>query len=183
MRRLAFAFAFVSIACGSGGSSSLQGPGSFAPNAVVAVRESFGNGAEVQDVVAIDFLSTSPAFNCSQIDAGFPDSGVLRDELTLLLGQDPMIALGTYEVIDPEIFSGSTQYASAVAAAVLVGPTDPPSLSFDEKAKSVSGTVTLTKVGGEFAGSFTVTMQSVFDGGQSTLTGSFDTSEVCIEPL
>jgi hypothetical protein len=41
----------------------------------------------------------------------------------------------------------------------------------------------MTKVGDEWAGNFDVMLLSSTDGGQTSLSGNFDTTEVCVEQV
>jgi hypothetical protein len=61
----------------------------------------------------------------------------------------------------------------------LFQPTDPPSGFILGNESSLSGNVTLTSVGSEWAGSFSTVLQ-LFDGGQAQLSGTFDTTSTCV---
>jgi hypothetical protein len=179
MRSLApllFAF-FAAAACGGSSSGSLQGPGSFAPNAAVAARD-LGDAGIVPFVVEVILGNSSPAFTCTDFDAGVPASAIVNGEVNLLIAQAPTLQAGTFSITDPMTLETADVPAAGFAAVQLFGPTSPPGNSEMETETSVSGSLTLTKVGDEWAGSFTATMVDSASA-SSTLTGTFDTSNIC----
>jgi hypothetical protein len=177
---LLFAF-FVAAACGaSSSSSSLQGAGSFTPNAVNALKLFFPDGGIEQDFVGLSLTNTTPAFTCAFLDAGYPDSGIFEGEVALFIGQSPTIKAGTMSITDDNtfFFGSSPPYPeTGIAFIGLSGPTIPPGNQALTSSGSISGTLTLTKVGGDWAESFSATM--IGHGGQSPLSGAFDTSSTC----
>jgi len=108
-------------------------------------------------------------------------SGIFEGEVKLFIGQSPSVKMGTIGITDENTFlgfyGGSPPYPQAGIAYVgLSGPTAPPSSQGQGSTSSISGTLTLTKVGSEWAGHFTATMVGA-DGGQ--LSGTFDTTSTC----
>jgi hypothetical protein len=180
----------LSAACGASGCcltvasdgdyGSLQGSGSFSPNAVLAVVQPADGGGDGSETAIVDLVSSTPAFICADESASTtsPDSGVLFGSVRVWVLQTGEIKPGTFNLTDPET-SLEVPTDAGTAFVYLSGATSPPSTSFRSVAASVSGTVTLTKVGDEWAGSFTATMLSDIGAEQSALTGSFDTRTVC----
>jgi hypothetical protein len=168
-------------ACDGGGSplaGSLQGPLSFTPNAVLATVLSLPDGGIDSSYTTILFADSDPAFACEVLRGKFPDSGTIQGLFTIELQQvgAPVLA-GTYPVwpigagIPPPTLKTLVQLS-------LYGPASGVSPPVQGVAAGNSGTVTLTKVGSEYAGSFSATVVQP-DGGESTLAGSFDTTKVC----
>ncbi len=180
-----FAFS-VATACGGSSSGSLQGPGSFSPNGSLALQVLTDQGGIAPYAVEIVLVNSTPTASCEILDAGLPTTGIVRGEVNVLIAQSPALAAGTYSITDPGTFDqtiGTGIPSSGIASVTVDGPTNPPSgAEQGETESSVSGSLTLTKVGTEWAGNFTATMTDS-SGGSSALSGSFDTSNMCVTQL
>jgi hypothetical protein len=174
---LLFAF-FVAAACGGSSSNSLQGPGSFSPNGSMALQFLDGGGGIEPYEVEVILSNSTPGFTCADFDAGFPVSAILNGSVDLLIAQVPTLQTGSFSITDPGTFLGGNVPSVGFAAIEVRGPTTPPSNREQETASSLSGSLTLTRVGNEWAGTFTA-MMLVADAGPGTLTGTFDTSNIC----
>jgi hypothetical protein len=158
------------------GQGTLDGLLSFAPDAVLVFVRSLPDGGVDTSITDIDFTRSTPVFTCADYGGQFPDAGLLEDALDIELQTYPgQIPAGTYSI-------ASTVNGCAGAFCnflSLYGATDPPSSVPAGLAGGVSGSITLTKVGAEYAGSFTAVV-AFEDGGESELSGTFDTTTVCL---
>ncbi len=176
MRYFALPILFA-LGCGGASSptsptdtSSLTGPLAFQPNSTVVVEAALAGGPVFDSMADIDLVNSSPPIDCKLLDAG---GGVAQSaEVTVQLGQTGGIAPGTFNVTNYQTFSSSPFFTS-LAYLRVGGPTT-------TLAESFSGTVTMTKVGDEWAGNFDVMLLSSTDGGQTSMSGHFDTTEVCV---
>ena len=168
---------------GTGGALSLlHGDLSFAPNAVLVGIRSRSDGGIDTSSTDITMASSTPPFACEFVAANLPDSGVIRDLLDIDLRAitTDAISIGTY-------FISSSRDESATDGGVIVllflyGPSSSLPSTPEEIAAGVSGTITLTQVGATYSGFFSASVLLIPDGGESVLSGSFDTSLVCGRP-
>ncbi len=142
-------------ACGGSSFGSIQGSGSFTSNASMAVRD-LSEGSIVQGYIVISLSSSTPAFSCIGLDAGFPSSGTIDGILDIFVEKSSALDAGTVAIGDSTAFYGSLPdgTAAGLAFVTLADATKPPSNATQAYTESVSGTLTLTKVGTEWAGSF-----------------------------
>jgi len=119
--------------------------------------------------------------SCAFVDAGPPDSGLIfTGYVQVLVANDTAIQTGSYDVVAQSAFFAEENHPDGgVAFVELFPPTDPPSGVVSGIESSLSGNVTLTSVGNEWAGSFSTVLQ-LFDGGQAQLSGTFDTTSTCV---
>jgi hypothetical protein len=171
----------LAAACGGSSSNSLTGVGSFSPNGSVALRILADDGTIAPYAAGVVLVNSTPTVSCEVIDAGLPTNGVIRGEVDILMAQSPALAVGAYSITDPSTFGetiGTQIPTSGIASVTVYSPTNPPTDQSQKTETSVSGSLTLTKVGTEWAGNFTATM--AIDGGTDALSGSFDTSNMCV---
>ena len=170
--------------CSSGAGvspSTLQGAGSFVPNAVLAEQVRLRDGGMLQGFAEINIENTTPAESCAFIDAGPPDSGLIfTGFVQLLVASNTPIQNGSYEIVAESAFVEEENHPDGgIASVELFQPTDPPSGMVLGTESSLSGNLKLTSVGNEWAGSFSTVLQ-LFDGGQAQLSGTFDTTSNCV---
>ena len=181
LRGVVFALGIGLSGCGGGG-SSLQGPLAFTPNAVIAAVGTLPDGGIDSSLVAIGFANSSPAFVCQYLFGNFPDSGVVQDLLQIEIQTlNGPVAVGTFPINSSVVEGAPADGGQLVLLKVSTDPPFRPATWDRGLAAGVSGSITFTKVGSEYAGSFTAVVVQE-DGGQSTLGGSFDTSVVCPGP-
>ena len=161
------------------GTGSLQGPGTFTPNAVVALIPIFSDGGIDPTAVQILLSSGTPSFSCSILDAGY--SGIVDGLAVLLIQTVGNLPLTT----GPLPMGGDTSIhedAGGYGFLTMYGPTSPPSSGFQAIGGSLSGSLTVSSVGSDWAGNFSTSIYNLSDGGQLQITGSFDTSVICQVP-
>jgi hypothetical protein len=142
------------------------------------VRYLDGGSGITPYLIEVILGSSTPPYTCADLDAGIPASVVVHGGLALYVAQSPTLLPGTFAITDPDTFKSTDVPSVGFATIELFGPTSPPTNDETETESSLSGSVTLTKVGDEWAGSFTAMM---IDGASvsSTLSGTFDTSNIC----
>ncbi len=175
----------LGLGCGGGTSqsnttsptetSTLSGPLAFQPNSALVIEAKLANGPVISQMADIALVESTPQFDCQLVDAGPPTDGLAFGDVTIQLGQTGGIDAGTFNVTNYSTFSNSP-FFTPLAYFRVSAPTS-------TLAESFSGTLTMTKVGTEWAGNFDIMLLSTTDGGQSSLSGSFDTTEVCVEQV
>lgn len=159
------------------GGNSLQGPWAFEPNSTLAYLE--GSGCpEVQQAGLFFTLSTPPVEACVFKDGS---SMVTYQRSVAIQFEKPADAElnGTYEVTG-DFVRLYTPDAGRLAGLIVSGQTASyPYFVLSPVAVGVSGTVTITaSCTGHFSGNFDAVL-SAEDGGESQLTGTFDTQLIC----
>jgi hypothetical protein len=166
----------------SGGAwdGSLQGFGSFAPNAIFAVRTGFSDGGLELDEIEIGMFDSDPVAGCATLANGFPLNGILGGDVAIYAKQVGPITLGSYGIVDFTTFGGEATPDGGFSAILVGVATDPPSAGLAHLTGAVpgTGTVTFTSVGPVWAGSFSALVLG--PKGQVPLSGNFETDVPCV---
>ena len=164
----------------SGGmeSGSLQGFQTFTPNAIFAVRIGFSDGGIENDEIEIGMFDSNPTADCSSIQNGFPLNGILAGDVGIFAKKEGPITAGTYNIIDFTTFGGIAASDGGLGAIVIGVPANPPGPVVIHVTDALSGTLTLTGVGPDWAGSFSAMVAGPT--GMAAFSGSFDTTDACV---
>ena len=167
-----------------GDTASLEGPGSFTPNSVLAFLYRAADGGIDTTSMRFVIASSSPPCSC----AGCA-SGRLPDSLDGLLD---IGIFGTEVVTIAYPVNSGASCGEGVPFCSTLALDGPASTATTPLASGVSGNVTLTGVGaakagmlsfvdgGRYSGTLSATLRAE-DGGDWTLSGAFDTGTVCLE--
>jgi len=166
----------------SGGSwdGSLQGFGSFAPNAIFAVSTGFSDGGLELNEIEIGMFDSDPVAGCATLTTGFPLNGTLGGDVAIYAKQEGPLTLGSYDIVDYTTFGGEAAPDGGFSAILVGVATNPPSAGLAHLTGAVAGTgtVTFTSVGPVWAGSFSAMVLG--PKGQVPLSGNFETDVPCV---
>jgi hypothetical protein len=165
----------VLAACssGTGGGATLSGAGSFTPNAQISAVQDGGTPPNLLLIAIAD----SDQLTCASIeDGGIPNGQLVG--ISVFLADGGPVQTGPYAMVDPNA-TGALPNAGGYATLTRVVVDADAGLT--TIANSSSGTLNLTTVETSYAGNFSAVLYNAVDGGAfGTLTGTFDTSPLCI---
>jgi hypothetical protein len=158
------------------GSNSISGPGGFSPNTQLAQpqRALSDGGPDLSIINVFVGYIDQGTLACADFPNGSNGAFITGRALAMVVGHldGTPIAPGDYSIVSP--YRPALPDAGNELATMLLADS-----SEGDLGTSLSGSLTLTGVSPNLAGTFTSTFETDDGGSWGTLTGSFETTTLC----